>query len=308
MKKCSKCGGNVTKNFVKSHGRYWHRSCFVCSHCQRSFSGKTFFLRDGKPFHERCYHKKFSYGCSVCGGLIHNTTYKIDVWGNTFHAHHTQELPSCFSCGRLICQRLTHGGVSYSDKRTVCTDCRSSSVDKAADGRKTNKQVFMHLSKIGMDLQRCNLPLRLVTLEEMNNFSGRRHGRSSTGMCRVEKVTANGKIVRRDVREIMILFGLPEEQYSTVLVHELTHAWLFLNCIDDLPGKVEEGLATLNEYLWLKNQATDIAAFRIQMLKMEKDPIYGRGFREAIDGLSLTGSLVKLIAFVHQNKRFPRKK
>jgi len=52
-----------------------------------------------------------------------------------------------------------------------------------------------------------------------------------------------------------------------------------------LQPSVEEGLCELTKHLWLTQQKTPEAAFRLKLLDNNDDPIYGDGYRAARRGL-----------------------
>ena len=82
------------------------------------------------------------------------------------------------------------------------------------------------------------------------------HAQEPVGMARTRLWTENGRVVRREVEEILILHGLPEEHFATAAADELGHAWLILNAYPELAPLVEEGICELFASLWLEKQRT----------------------------------------------------
>ncbi len=66
--------------------------------------------------------------CAACGQPLEGW-YTRDMWGNATCSRHEAEFPRCSACTRLICPRLTGGGVTYADGRQVCMLCRRTAID-----------------------------------------------------------------------------------------------------------------------------------------------------------------------------------
>ena len=103
---------------------------------------------------------------------------------------------------------------------------------------------------------------------------------------------------------ISLLHGLPRAHAAQVLVHELAHAWLWLQ---DFPAEMdrhaEEGLCELFAYHWLLSEearegGAEVDARggglgahsprrrellqRIRVMELNSDRTYGGGFRQAL--------------------------
>ena len=114
----------------------------------------------------------------------------------------------------------------------------------------------------------------------------------------------NGREVRRELEEVVILHGLPQEHFSAIAAHELGHVMLFNQGFDNLPAKVEEGLCELCSYLWLKQRGDRHADFRIDSMQKNDDSTYGVGFRQALKSYEKVG-LRELLVYVKKNQGFP---
>ena len=51
-------------------GKTWHPHCFKCAVCQKKLSPNNYYERDGIPYCEDDYHRKFSPKCAGCGDPI----------------------------------------------------------------------------------------------------------------------------------------------------------------------------------------------------------------------------------------------
>jgi hypothetical protein len=278
--RCASCGQIITDAYTTAMGKTWHPEHFVCAGGGEPIGKRHYFEKDGKVYCEEHYWVRFGKRCAI-GGEILKSEYVINAWGDTFCEAHARGLPECYSCHRVICERLTGGGVRYSDGRTVCNRCRRTAVDTVAQGQPVLWHVRRTLAGLGLDLGRVETPLRLVDQAELNRRSTKPYSKQPAGMASHRTTIRNGEVVERTVEAILILHGLPQEHFAAIAAHELGHTYLFLHAFPDLEPQVEEGLCELVEYLWLKQQQTPEAAFRIQLMEASHDPIYGHGFRAA---------------------------
>jgi paxillin len=76
----------------------WHRACFVCSECSKSFDDGRFFSRDGRPYCEEHYMEKFAPKCAKCTRPVVEDG--LRACGATWHR-------ACFGC--------TECGVPFAD-------------------------------------------------------------------------------------------------------------------------------------------------------------------------------------------------
>ncbi len=129
---CAKCGKQIKGSYQERDGRYYHPNCealvsgLICAYCNKVITG-DYITSSGKVYHPDCYHNNVVPRCSVCLQPL-SGEYKIDIYGNKFHAIHTSELNKCDNCGRLICKELTGGGISYGDGRHICNICYKKAV------------------------------------------------------------------------------------------------------------------------------------------------------------------------------------
>lgn len=165
-------------------------------------------------------------------------------------------------------------------------------------------QVRKTLARLGLDLGQVETPLQLVDQGELNRRSTKPYSKQPAGMASHHTTTRNGQVVERTVEAILILHGLPREHFAAIAAHELCHSYLFVNGFPNLEPVVEEGLCELAEYLWLKQQATPEAVYRLKLMEGNDDPIYGLGFRAARRAYDQRG-LAAVLAAVRRTKRWP---
>jgi len=296
---CAACGEPIAGEYISALEKCWHPEHFVCTHCGRPFADNAFYENGGRPYCENCYTEIFCPRCMVCGLPI-RSTYVENSWGDIYCPHHENELPACFSCGRLVCDGLTGGGVRYDDGRVMCTLCRESAVDDFAEGKAILSGVRGTLRVLGLDLGSAKTPLGLVDLRELKEGGSR----DLSGNTRTALWSQNGEVIERTVEEILILRGLPYEHFCSVAAHELGHAWLFLEGFPELPLRVEEGICELISYLWLQQMGTLGAEHRMRVMEHNDDPVYGHGFRAALKSYRQY-PLDSILAYVREHRRFP---
>jgi hypothetical protein len=278
--RCAACQQPITGRYLTALDQPWHPQHFTCAGCKTVLDGTRFFERDGKPYCPACFHDRFTPKCQICQAPLIDE-YLSDYWGNRYCQRHPAEYPNCFSCGRLVCQGITSGGVSYPDGRAVCTLCRATAIDRLDQGKAALSEVRQSLAKLGVDLGRQAIPFRLVAQTELVSLSTADYATDPAGLTRNQVWKQNGQEVRREVQEILILHGLAGEHFCTVAAHELAHAWLFLNHFPRLKPLDEEGFCELVEYLWLKGRSDERAAYRTHLIETNDDPVYGAGFQAA---------------------------
>jgi len=333
--RCGLCGQPVTDGGIVALGKTWHRDHFLCAGGQEPLPG-SFFEKDGRAYCERHYQERFGLRCAADGALIGQSryfekdgktycethywqkfgkrcaiggeilkeSYSINAWGDTYCSAHQRGLADCFSCGRPICERLTGGGQTYTDGRTMCNRCRRSAVDAAPVGQGILQEVRAFLARQGLDIGPAATPLRLASQDELRRRSTKPYAHKPTGMACHQSTTRNGQVVERQVEAILILFGLPREHFAAVAAHELTHTYLFMHAFPPLEPLIEEGLCELAEFLWLQTQNTPESDYRLKLMQDNDDPVYGAGFRAARRTLDKT-TLAGLLNHVRTQRRFP---
>ncbi|MDD7804622.1 MAG: protein DA1, partial [Endozoicomonas sp. (ex Botrylloides leachii)] len=307
MPHCKRCGEKLSGSYVTAMGQSWHASCFTCTACKKAISAQDFLVFSERPYHKHCL-KCRGCGKTVSGGYIkHNggawhshcyrhqhyprcsvcrkpltRRYLVDFWGDKYCLSH-KDFASCASCGRIVCEHLTSGGVQYPDGLLICTLCGLQGVYTQERAEKIVQEMRSALASVGLKLNRAQVPVKLCGRDQLHESS--RHEfhneRPILGLARWSITTSGGRVVARTFKDILIQTNLSEAHFRTVAIHELTHAWFFYNNYRNLPLEVEEGMCVLMEYIWLKNQKTMDAKYRQTVIVKSSDPIYGDGFRQA---------------------------
>lgn len=332
MSFCRKCRQPIRGASVQALGQQWHPACFRCHYCKKSITETTFTTfsgnpyhkdclkcpsckksitseyveHDGLPWHAQCYQAQNSPKCSVCRKPLAKH-YLVDFWGNAFCNTHTH-YSNCSSCGRIVCENLTDGGMQYPDGVVICNICNLCAVDTQERAERLLDEMRRNLASVGLKLNSSQTPLTLCGRDELRKAS--RHNfhneRPILGLARWTITTSGGKVVARTFKDILIQRNLPEEHFRTIAIHELTHAWFFYNNYQDLPLVLEEGMCVLMEYIWLKNQDTQDAKYRRTLIEQSDDPIYGKGFHQAREAIERLPLLV-LMQYIKEKKAFPSK-
>jgi hypothetical protein len=136
----------------------------------------------------------------------------------------------------------------------MCNLCRRTAIDDNASGQRRLSGVRRTLAKLGLDIGNVEIPLRLTNQTEISQLSTHDYCKRPSGPTRNNTATINGEIVDRQVKEILLLHGLPREQAAGMIAHELGHAWLFSSAFPQLSPMVEEGICNLCQYIWLQQR------------------------------------------------------
>ena len=303
MNICQGCKKPILGRWVKAMGGQWHPECLKCPGCRKPIKDQYVAL-DGMAWHPLCAQKQQAPLCSVCRNPL-TPNYFVDFWGNAFCNNH-QNHPECSSCGRLVCEHLTGGGMQYPDGVVICNRCALNGVATQERADALAVEMRSALASVGLKLNSTQTPVRLCQRDELNAASHHNFHENHPilGVTRTTVTHQKGRILARNFDCILIQINLPEEHFRTVMIHELTHAWFFYNYYEDLPLKVEEGMCVLMEYIWLKNLDTKDAEYRRREIELNPDPIYGDGFRQARESLKYL-PLSSLLEFIKEKKKFP---
>ena len=301
--RCAGCEKPITGRYIKALGKLWHTEHFVCAMCRKPFRDKGHFEKDEQVYCEKDYIEKFSLRCDICNVAM-SGQYMLGQWGERYCSRHERKLHHCFSCYRLVCDRLTGGGARYSDGRHMCNLCRTHCVTDISEGERLLIPVQRKLVELGLGLGESVLPLRLPMGDELKRLNHKAHGNEPVGMARSRATVRDGRIITRDIEEILVIYGITREHFQAIAAHELMHAWLFLNGYDHLPSVVEEGLCELASYLWLVDQSSPQARHHLKLLEGRDDPIYGEGLSKARSALH-GHTLADLLKYVRQYSALP---
>ena len=297
--RCAGCEKPIKGRYVTAMGQKWHVDHFVCATCGAALAGKEHTEHGGEPLCVTCFRRDHTPQCGVCLQPV-SARYLTNYWEEPYCERHRDEAPACFSCNRLISEHLTGGGVRLGDGRTVCNLCRETAVDRVEDGARIAAQVRQALAAAGFALEGVEIPIRLVDRQEL----GSDHGRQTAGKAKTVLHTLDGRVTRRQVEEILVLYGLPREHFAAILAHEYGHAWTFLQAFPETGPRLKEGLAELFSYVWLRGRGDARAAYRIHLKHQNEDPVYGGGFRAAL-AATRTRTPAEVLEYVRQHARLP---
>jgi len=111
--KCANCHEAIKGDCINALGSQWHSEHFVCSYCQKSFSGGVFFEHSGKPFCEIHYHQQTGSLCSGCGKPI--TGRCVNALDKKWHPEH-------FVCAFCM-NPLAGGSFTEHNSKAYCREC-----------------------------------------------------------------------------------------------------------------------------------------------------------------------------------------
>jgi hypothetical protein len=305
---CASCGKSIRSSFVKALGKTWHPEHFTCASCGRSLANEPFFEKDGKVYCQLDYKNLVGVKCAVCGKTIEGI-YLKNYWNDVYCARHQKDLPACSNCGRPVSNLLTKGGVDFGDGRFCCNLC----VPKIIGEREVNERVLPRLVEFfkGYELPLTDLvegvPVRLVDAREMAKHAGSDSLHPVTGLIKkVVMVQTRGtkQFQVKRIQEILLLTGLTEIAASGVLAHEVGHAYMFAHDFPTLPPVVEEGMAEIFSFLWLRSRKGPEVAYRLDTIEANDSPVYGEGYKTARRFMADKGFWA-LLNYVKEHGRFP---
>jgi len=115
---CAKCGLGIQGNSIRALNAIWHEDCFTCESCGEIFNktgNRRILEKDGRPWCEPCFDKKFGDTCGGCGKVIPSTGGTIKALSKTWH-------PECFRC--TGCNKTFDSpGVYNKGGKPYCKDC-----------------------------------------------------------------------------------------------------------------------------------------------------------------------------------------
>lgn len=159
------------------------------------------------------------------------------------------------------------------------------------------------LARITLDVRSENIPLCLVSRDQMSIMNTSSYAKEAVGLAVKGYSPQNPST--RVMSKIVILYGLPRIYFSSVFAHELGHAWMWLNKFPDLENQVEEGLCRLFEYIWLRQQHSPESLYHQHLVEKDQSKIYGDGFRLAQVKFK-QHHLIELLDYVKTHKHFPQ--
>lgn len=206
--KCSRCREPLEGSVIKVGGQELHARCFCCAVCNTVLTPKAFWAsedgtpycarhyqahcgrpcaecgkkllkfyeRGGQAFCEEHYKTRFGKQCTICGAR--KLEWAINFWGDAFCKEHTNELPSCQGCGRLVAttppqpvseaagfgkalqplRRKSSLGADYADGRSICALC----LPKTVHEQGTAQSLLRQVRRDDVDSPRCAQQRRVI--------------------------------------------------------------------------------------------------------------------------------------------------
>jgi len=260
------------------------RKCAYCGEPIRD----AYMEQGGKFYHKACWEDHVAIRCSLCGGIIQGA-YVKDAWGNRYHTSHRKETAECEYCGRFISEKVTGGGVRYSDGRNVCNICRRTVVEGAGKGRRLLGEAASRLAGLGLRVDPSQVRLQLVDLQRMGELSGDR-SRLRMGYTQYEwESTSEGKR-RTESVTVYVLIGMPRHETIGTLAHELTHVWLSREGRFETEPALAEGSCNYAAVRVLEEYSDPESRYLIGKMKGSEDPVYGEGLRRVIRFVDRNGA------------------
>ncbi len=304
MANCSNCGESIQGDTFTKSGNIDCEDCRQCAnlHCKtESFSeGQTRFL--GDVFCLACFNSLL-HQCQVC---LHKIQQQCDRKDWRKSARSKADIAVCYSCGMALCQEFTAGNQNLTDQRKICPACFQHSVNFVRQGRPILSAIIRVFKTYELNFNPRMLSIRLVSEKELKHLRNAKEKDALQGLAIGTKKFLGKEEIQRNIKEIVILDRLPGEYFATILAHELGHAWLFMNQYPTLPKLVEEGLAEMFAYLWLKEQNSNFAPFRIWQME-------NNSYRENREGFRIVKNLIEqqyhpfdLLEYVKRKNRFPQ--
>jgi len=311
---CAYCGKPIGRDqFIKIDSLYYHSDCYLqnlaprCVVCNKVIEGEYYEI-DGKLYHALCYAEKIAPRCAVCGKPILDSLQRVDsltyhyncywdsvvgtcaycggsirdsfytdYWGNRYHARHQHDAIACDYCGRLISDKLTGGGVQYSDGRNVCNLCASTSITDRTEAYRLMLEVADSLARDNIIVNTEDIIVNLLDRDNLQKKGGG-IAEMNFGITHAEyhESDKNRELVQL---QIEILYGLPRTLAYTTLAHELMHARLFQNLHSPASDTLTEGSCHYAAYLALHRLDSEDRDFYSGWIADDINAVYGGGFR-----------------------------
>ncbi|XP_055624700.1 actin-binding LIM protein 2 isoform X4 [Toxorhynchites rutilus septentrionalis] len=120
---CSKCQKKCSGEVLRVTDRYFHKSCFQCTKCNKSLATGGFFSKDGAYYCTLDYQKLYGTKCAVCNQYVEGEV--VSTMGNTYHQ-------KCFTCSKCKQSFKSGSKVTNTGKEVLCESCVQTPVPEVA--------------------------------------------------------------------------------------------------------------------------------------------------------------------------------
>jgi len=206
---CPGCASSLSPfaSHVRTAFGKWHRACFKCAGCGNSIADGSHAMKDGRPFHVRCYRDRFHPKCTVCfkkipfegqeryvpGGMNDMTSSGVVKWIShpywcdaTYCPRHENDgTRKCDGCERMEPRDAGSTGASFAelpDGRALCLECASTAVvDTERDSTPVYDDVCQFMSELGLPLVKGGVSGIVAGSGGFHDTFARENGNASDG-------------------------------------------------------------------------------------------------------------------------------
>lgn len=273
-----------------------------CDYCGERIIGKYVRVNEKgagvKSYCPSCFHRHIERTCSVCGEPL-TGKYLVDVYGNEYHPEHRKS-HHCDSCGRIISERTSGGGVMLPDGRTICNICHRYAVRDNPTLAGLMHRTAGILTGIGIEIPVGNIQVALIDRNQLQALYRGGYAKHVRGLCVSEFKRVKNIQYPAHRHIIYILSSMSVLDTETALAHELTHA--YINERPALRQKlqrqgIEEGMCQFMSFIYLSRGNTEEILARLKGIAHNRNPIYGEGFRK-VHKMFEGGTTDDLVAFL----------
>lgn len=255
----------------------------ICAHCGK---GARYMRYSAENMHfcsEKCAKAKFS--CAGCSELLRGR-YMIATGLNgesRRYCSRCSQHKKCFSC-----QFPTPTGKFYRDGRVQCLNCSRQALNpqQAAELLQQLRHELAEMHKFD--------PLHKITLRLVDHSTLKKIANSPNVMgCMKVLVTTKetGRVRRKKINKewqctLYLLNDLPPAAAAKVIIHELTHDYLYHHAGAGKDPVITEGICEAVSGQWLLRRKYK---GYFEAMKKNPDPVYGTGFRKLYPQLERYG-------------------
>ncbi len=279
---CFQCGKKISGTFIQADGKYFHADHFICAECGEKISGK-FEKHEGKFYHTDCAKKYIFPACDVCGEPLEGRYFQ-DLYEYRYHPEHLDYLNRCDNCDKLICERITGGGSSFDDGRSLCNLCLNDAVKSESTYGFLLRKVAGKLRGFGVNIDMGSVSVNSVDRIGLKTTAGSGYTEQIRGFCNIATKTSelNGIRETSSKYDIYVLNRIPSIYVESTLAHELMHVWFAQNTKNDQTDELTEGSCHFISYLYLLQENTATASRIAEFLIKDTNPVYGGGLRKVL--------------------------